>query len=321
MSSPTDAATPPSGVFARTRALGQRSPISAVVFGVVLFSTGPVMVAGASVSGPIFSFWRLWIGVVVLGIATLIYCRSRRTWPTLEGWKWAAICGLAFGFHQLTFMTALRLTSVVDVTLMNTIAPIVVGVLAVPMFGERPGVSFRAWSVVAIGGTAIVVLAGSSGPNGDPVGMLLAALNVVGYSFYFVWSKLARDKIETVPFLFGATLFAALSVSACVLWAGEPVGEISAHDLLLCFLVAVLPGFFGHFSVTWSLRWVPANIPPVIMLAIPVLSGVMAWVFVGQGVAPAQVLGGVITIIGVAGALRSSASLSAAESLVTAEET
>ena len=57
------------------------------------------------------------------------------------------------------------------------------------------------------------------------------------------------------------------------------------------------------------------------MLAIPVLSGFMAWVFVGQGVALAQVLGGVITIIGVAGALRSSASLSAAESLVTAEET
>ena len=83
----------------------------------------------------------------------------------------------------------------------------------------------------------------------------------------------------------------------------------------------MLPGFFGHFAVTWSLRWVPANIPPVIMLAIPVLSGFMAWVFVGQGVALAQVLGGVVTIIGVAGALRSSASLSAAESLVTAEET
>jgi drug/metabolite transporter (DMT)-like permease len=320
MTPPTDAAAPPSGVVARIRALGQRSPITAVVFGVVLFSTGPVMIAGATVSGPVFSFWRLWIGVVVLGIATLIYGRSRRGWPTLAGWKWAAICGLAFGFHQLTFMTALRLTSVVDVTLMNTIAPIVVGALAVPMFGERPGVGFRLWSVVAIGGTAIVVLAGSSGPNGDPIGMLLGALNVVGYSIYFVWSKLARDKIDTVPFLFGTTLFAALSVTVFVLFAGEPLTEISAHDLLLCVLVAALPGFLGHFAVTWSLRWVPANIPPVIMLAIPVLSGLMAWVFVGQGVHPAQVLGGAITIVGVAGALRSSASLVPAESLVTAEE-
>ena len=307
--------------FPRCAALVRRSPVTAVVFGVALFSTGPVMVAGANTSGPVFSFWRLWIGVVLLGTATVVYCRSRDRWPTLEGWRWAAICGLAFGFHQLTFMTALRLTSVVDVTLMNTIAPIMVGVLAVPLFGERPGLRFRLWSVVAIAGTAIVVLAGSSGPNGDPFGMLLAALNVVGYSFYFVWSKLARDKIDTVPFLFGTVLFAALSVSAFGVLAGEPLGSISAHDLLLCFLVALLPGFLGHFSVTWSLKWVPANVPPVIMLGIPVLSGIMAWAFLGQGVHPAQVLGGAITVAGVAGALRSSSSLVPAESLVTAEET
>ena len=303
------------------RALAARSPVGMVVFGVVLFSTGPVMVAGADVSGPVFSFWRLWIGVVVLGITTVAYCRSRGRWPTLTGWRWAAVCGLAFGFHQLTFMSALRLTSVVDVTLMNTIAPILVGILAVPMFGERPSVGFRAWSVVAMAGTVIVVLAGSAGPNGDPLGMGLAALNVVGYSFYFVWSKLARDEIDTVPFLFGAVVFAALSVSGYVAIAGDSVGSIEPKDLLLCAAVALLPGFFGHFAVTWSLRWVPANLPPVIMLGIPVLSGAMAWVLLGEQVYGAQILGGAITVAGVAGALRAASSLAPAQAMVTAEET
>jgi drug/metabolite transporter (DMT)-like permease len=303
------------------RGVAERNPVGMVVLGVVLFSTGPVMVAGAETSGPIFSFWRLWIGTLLLGVVTVVYCRSRAQWPTLAGWKWAAVCGLAFGFHQLAFMTSLRLTSVVDVTLMNTLAPIIVGILAVPMFGERPSVGFRLWSLVAIAGTAIVVLAGSSGPDGDPIGMALAALNVVAYSIYFVWSKLARDEIDTVPFLFGAVLFAALSVSGYAAAVGEPVGSIDAHDLALCVAVALLPGFFGHFAVTWSLRWVPANLPPVIMLGIPVLSGAMAWAFVGQGVHPTQIVGGVITVVGVAGALRASSSLEPAESLVTAEET
>lgn len=305
--------------FSGLRTAARRNPVGAVVFGVMLFSFGPVMVADATVSGPVFSFWRLWIGVVLLGLATIWYCRSRG-WPTLEGWRWAAASGLAFGFHQLTFMTALRLTSVVDVTLMNTIAPILVGALAIPLFGERPGARFRLWSVVAIAGTVIVVLAGSSGPEGDPFGMFLAALNVVGYSLYFVWSKQARDKIDTVPFLFGTIVFAALSVTAYVVLAGEPLGSITAHDLLLCFGVALLPGIVGHFSVTWSLRWVPANIPPVIMLGIPVLSGFMAWVFLGQAVHVAQVVGGLLTLAGVAGALRSAGALES-ESLLTAEET
>ena len=92
--------------------------------------------------------------------------------------------------------------------------------------------------------------------------MLLAALNVVGYSFYFVWSKLARDKIETVPFLFGATLFAARSVSVYGCWPANRWATSACTDLLLCFFVVVLPGFFGHFAVTWSLRWVPAKSRP-----------------------------------------------------------
>jgi drug/metabolite transporter (DMT)-like permease len=315
------AATVPSEHAGGLKGLAQRSPVGMVVLGVVLFSTGPVMVAGATVSGPVFSFWRLWIGVVVLGITTVVYCRSQRKWPTRTGWRWAAVCGLAFGFHQLTFMTALRLTSVVDVTLMNTIAPIIVGILAVPMFGERPNAGFRLWSAVAIVGTAIVVLAGSSGPDGDPLGMTLAALNVVGYSFYFLWSKQAREHIDTVPFLFGAVVFAALSVSAYVVVAGDDVGSINGHDLLLCAAVALLPGFFGHFAVTWSLRWVPANLPPVIMLAIPVLSGAMAWVILGEAVYATQIVGGVLTVAGVAGALRNSSSLAPGEALATAEET
>lgn len=313
-------AAAPSSRSRGLQALAQRSPVGMVVLGVVLFSTGPVMIAGASVSGPVFSFWRLWIGVAAVGVATVLYCRKQGAWPTRTGWKWAAISGLAFGFHQLAFMSSLRMTSVVDVTLMNTIAPIIVGILAVPMFGERPSAGFRLWSGVAIAGTAIVVLAGSSGPDGDPWGMTLAALNVVGYSFYFLWSKQGRDHIDTVPFLFGVAVFAALSVSVYVVLAGDPVGTISAHDMLLCAAVALLPGFFGHFAVTWSLRWVPANLPPVIMLAIPVLSGAMAWVLLGEQVHANQVLGGVLTVAGVAGALRTASSFSPAEALATAEE-
>ncbi len=73
--------------------------------------------------------------------------------------------------HQLMFCIALRTTSVIDVTLMNTLAPVAVAVLAVPMFGERPGVSFRAWSVLAIAGALVVAIAGSTGEHAQPMGI------------------------------------------------------------------------------------------------------------------------------------------------------
>lgn len=234
--------------------------------------------------------------------------------------KWAVMCGTAFGIHQLLFMTALKRTSVVDVTLMNTLAPIVVAVLAVPLFGERPNASFRLWSLAAIAGAAAVALIGSSGPEGDPLGMVLAAGNVVFFSFYFVWSKLGRDDIDTIPFLFGSVVTAAIVVSAFVGLTGAPVGGIDGADLMLAALVALVPGLVGHFCVTWPLRSVPANIPPVLMLLIPVLSGFLAWALLGEVVEPLTALAGALTLVGVAGAVLSGRDLVAAESLELAEE-
>jgi drug/metabolite transporter (DMT)-like permease len=303
-------------------ALGARHPLGVVWFGVVLFSTGPVLVADASISGVAFSFWRLWAGVAVMAVAALVYRRATGARTTSQGAAWAVACGVAFAAHQLMFMTALRATSVVDVTLMNTLAPIAVGIMAVRAFGERPGRRFRLWSLVAMAGAATIALVGSTGPEGDPAGMALAAGNVVFYSLFFVGSKLARPHIDTVPFLFGNMSAAAVAVSAFVVLSGEAVQPVSDADLARCAAVAVLPGAIGHFSVTWALRWVPANLPPVIMLSIPVLSGAMAWAVVGEAVSGVQALAGLGTLVGVFGAVRSPSAprLRADEALLAAEE-
>jgi drug/metabolite transporter (DMT)-like permease len=267
------------------------------------------MIAASSMSGPAFAFWRMWFGAVLIG--GLAFGHHRRENErggiliTRTGVLWTIRAGVAFAVHQLLFTVAIHITSVVDVTLMNTLAPLVVAVLAVPMFGERPGVSFRVWSIVAIAGAALVAVAGSSGEHGQPMGVLLAAGNVVFYALFFVWSKQTREHIDPMAFLAGTLFVAAIAITGYALVTGTDLGELSTRDLALVVAVAAFPGGLGHFSVTWSLKWVPANIPPVIMLAIPVLGGVLAWLLLHQSVSPVKIVGGVITLVGVAGAVRS----------------
>ncbi len=280
-------------------------PLLLIGLGVLLFSTGPVIVASSSTTGPVLSFWRLWIGAVFMGVLTLIQVRVLGRRPDRRGWSWAARCGVAFGIHQLFFMIAIKATSVVDVTLMQVLQPVFVGVLAVLLFGERPGLGFRLWSLVAIAGAAVVVLAGASGPEGNPVGVGLAILNVAFFAVYFVWSKQARDHIDTVPFLFGVVVAAGVVVTAFVIVTGQPVGSISRADLGRAAFIACVPGALGHFVTTWPLRRVSANVPPVMQLALPFLAGASAYVFLGQKVTALHLLGGVITIVGVLGSLLS----------------
>jgi drug/metabolite transporter (DMT)-like permease len=292
---------------ARLQALGERNGVALVTAGAVMFSTGPVLISAADASGPVLSFWRLWIGAAVLAVLFLAYGRVTSRWPTRTGWRWAVACGVVFAGHQLCLMVAIKRTSVVDVALMQVLSPVVNAVVAVRLFDEHPGVRFRLWSAVALAGAAGVVLGGSSGPQGEPVGMLLAAANVAFYALYFVWSKQSRDEIDVVPFLFGAILTAAFLVSTYVVVAGAPVGSATGADLLAAAGVAVGPGVIGHFVTTWPLRWVPANVPPLLQLCIPFLAGAMAWVFLGQEITAVHVVGGLVTVAGVAGAIRSPA--------------
>jgi drug/metabolite transporter (DMT)-like permease len=297
----------------RLREAARRQPLTLVALGVFLYSIGPVLVAASTVSGPVLSFYRLWIGVGAFGILTVVHVRVTGHRPDRHGWSWALRAGAAFGVHQLFFMSAIKATSVVDVTLMATLSPIIVGVLAVPMFGERTGPAFRLWSALAIVGAGVVVLAGSSGPDGDPLGMGLAAANVFFFALFFMYSKRGRDHIDVIPFLFGVMTVAALTVSAFVLVFGEPLGTIDGRSLLAAAGIALLPGLVGHFVMTWPLRWVPANIPPVMRLAQPAIAGALAWWLLGQEVGAIYVVGGLVTVVGVAGSILSPAGRRLAE--------
>lgn len=132
-----------------------------------------------------------------------------------------------------------------------------------------------------------------------------AAANVVMYAIFFVVSKRGRDHIDVIPFLFGAMTVAALTVSAFCLANGEAIGGTERRQLLIPLVMALVPGGIGHFVSTWPLRWVPANIPPLLQLAIPFLAGAMAWLLLDEGITLMHVLGGALTIVGVAGAIRS----------------
>ena len=296
--------TAPNSGTAGVRDFARRYPLALVSLGVLLYSTGPVLLQASSVSGPVFSFWRLWMGAAILGAATAVQAR-RTGWPEPRAWRFPAMAGVAFGTHQLLFFSAVKFTSVADVSLMNTLAPLVTAVGAAWLFSERPGARFLLWSTIAIAGAAVIVFGGASGPQGDPVGMTMAALNVLAFAVFFLLSKKSRDHLPVLPFLFGTMVVAALSVSLFVAAAGQAVGSVTTRDLVLAGIVAAFPGAVGHFVMTWPLRWVPANIPPVLKLAQPIFSALLALWWLAEPITWFHVVGGAIVLSGVGAALLS----------------
>ncbi|MEZ5343469.1 MAG: DMT family transporter [Acidimicrobiales bacterium] len=287
--------------------IASRFPFHLIALGVLFYGTGPVLARSASTTGVLLSFWRLWFGVAILAVSLGIHRLSGRTLGSRRGLALACAAGAMFSLNQVLFFTAIKRTSVVDTTLMSTLAPVIVAIAAVPLFGERPAPAFRLWSIIAMFGAAFVVLGSSAGPSGDLLGMLMAIGSTFCFVGFFMISKVSRDEMPVVAFLSGVMTTAAICVSLFVVAAGYSPGSVGSGDLWRASAMALVPGTLGHVVMTWPLNYVPANIPPLMRLAGPVVSGTLAWVFLGEGITWVHVIGGAVIIVGAAGAIRSKA--------------
>lgn len=288
-------------------AFASRFPFQLVSLGIVFYATGPVLARSSETTGVLLSFWRLWFGVAAFSLALLVHRLSGRSIGSWRGIRLAMLAGAIFSVNQVSFFTAVKRTSVVDVSLLGTLAPIMVAILAVPLFGERPGMRFRYWSLVGIAGAAYIVLGSSSGAEGDLVGMLLALLSTAAFACFFVISKLTRAEVPVVTFLTGVMATAAICVSGFVFAFGHDPSTVGGTDLFRALGMALVPGALGHIAMTWPLAYLPANVPPLFRLATPAVAGLFAWIFLGEGFTSVHLIGGAIIIAGLSGAILSQA--------------
>ena len=96
---------------------------------------------------------------------------------------------------------------------------------------------------------------------------------------------------------------AAIGLTAFMALTGWESGPVTTRDWLLIAYVALIPGGVGLALMTWAYRWLPANIPPLIQRAEPVLSSAQAHWLLSEPVTALHFVGGGIAIAGVIGAV------------------
>ena len=304
---------------------------------IVGYSIGPVLVQVSDASAPVFAFWRGWLTILVTatGAATLRRVASRRHRRTSAGlrtpagapgrspvastrtgvfpltvmWRawWApVVAGVLNGASTLAFIQAVKLTSVAGTALLLLMNPVLIALWAIPLFGERPGIRFRLWTLVALIGAAMVIMGGSSGPGGDPLGVALAVVSVVLLATQMVVTKVGRRTLDTVPMHMTTTVSGATFVTIFGLLAGHSFTDMTRTDVLCVLGVVALPATTSSLLMTWAVRWLPANVPPLIHLPIPFFAGALAWVVLDEVMTLNHLIGGAVTLVGVAAALLSS---------------
>ena len=269
--------------------------LALLAVGIAVLTWGWSNVASKTVSttGLVISFYRLWFAVPALWVVPVLSpaVRSRldRRWLNAS-----IVGGLLFGVHQLFFFTSLKLTSIANVSIIGSLQPALVLLVAGRMFGERVTRRALLWSAVALAGTAIVVVGSHGTPGWSPLGDVLATLNLFSFTFYFLASKRIRADVRPTEYVIGMTSVAALFMLAVCLVSGQDLASPQPSDWSILVGLALISGTLGHLLTNWAHAHTSAFVVSIMFLGTPVLASVGAAVFLGETLGPIQILGGTI---------------------------
>lgn len=269
--------------------------VLAVVGAVSMWGYTAVAIKMVSTSGPITAFYRLWFAIPLLWLLVLGVPRLRRA--LTREWFFASLLGgMVFAMHQICFFTAVKLTTIANATIIGALQPVLVLLVAAPLFGERTSGRSAFCSLVAIGGTGLVVWDSVGETAAGGRGDLLALLNLFVFTAYFLISKRVRRSIGATEYVIGMSTVAGIVMALACLAMGEEFGSPSASDLRILLLLALGPGTLGHLLTNWAHAHASALRISMVLLAVPVVATVSAAVFLGEPVTRVQVLGFAIVL-------------------------
>jgi drug/metabolite transporter (DMT)-like permease len=269
--------------------------LGASALAATLWAFGGIFAALTFASGMVSAFYRLWLGAALLTIVTYAV-GQRLSWRTLR-YTWLG--GIFLAGDMMMFYSAVRLTSIVDVTVIGAFQPALVLVAARKMFDERLGRWDVFWIVIAMAGVTVAVLGPSSAAHHRLLGDLLSIGTLVSFSAYWLVSKRAREQTEALEYTAGVTIMAAVVTGIVVVASGQALGRVRLTDWLWFLLLAIVPGS-GHFLMNWAHRFVDASVSSAISCLAPLVAAVLAIPILGQSLSVLQIVGELIGLAAIA---------------------
>ena len=216
--------------------------------------------------------------------------------PQREHWKLFGLSVLGISLNQALFLLGLRLTTPFAVTLLSATIPVATAVLAVVL---RQDV-LRGRTVLGL----MCALAGVltlTGLGTLDKGAILVATNSVAYSLYLVLSRKIVQRHGALPvvtwlFFWGALGFAPFGLGP--LLSAAPA--LTTRGIMYLAYIVAMPTIVAYSFNAWALARTTPTVVTVYIYLQPVVTALIAWVQLGQGVTGRTLLAGTFILGGVA---------------------
>jgi len=268
---------------------------------IVFWGFGPPISKLITAPAVVAVFYRFWISVPLLYL--LAAARGNRLrWSTA---RQAALPGVAFGINLVFVFLALGSTAVAVLSVVVTLQPGFILLVAGRYLGERPRLWHVGWTGVGIAATSLVVLGAGTDVDASAAGVVYAVASMVSFTAYFILTKQARSSdadLDPVEWMAGISLFAALAVTPWTILtsSGGDYRAVDGIDWLWMAFIVVVTGIAGHVLMAWTHRYIDASRSSLYLLSMNIVAIGAAWFIHDEPLTPIQLLGGLVVFGAVA---------------------
>ena len=233
---------------------------------------------------------------IAAGILLAVAFARAEPWP--RGRTLAALLALGalgYGAQSLAFFSALTLAPASLVALLLYLYPALVALLSAWLLRERLSRGKLAALAIALVGTALTIgPAGSASPLGVALGIAAAAI----YAVYIVTGSrvtahVPPQTMATIVIAAAGAVFVVAALARGPTWPGTAAGWLAAFGIAAFSTVGAIVLFFAGLERVGPTR------ASVLSTVEPVCTVVLAAIFLGESVAPWQLLGGALILAAV----------------------
>lgn len=287
-----------------------RRAYSLLALGIVCIGLSAILTKWAGVPGPVAAFYRVMIATVVLAPFA-----GRGLRQTLSGGlgvpALTLLAGVWFAGDLAVWNTSLHLTSAANATLLGNTSTLWVSLWSLLFLHERLRALFWAGMALALVGAAAIVGADLRSLGTLGFGDLLATGSSLFYAAYLLTTRQVRRQINTLQFMWLSSFGATIVLLIYCLAQGLPLGGFSIQTYGNLLALGLISHVVGWLSINYALGHLRASVTSVSLLGQPVITALIAVPLLGEALSGAQIIGGVLVLVGIGFANGSQASRSA----------
>ncbi|MDZ5663094.1 DMT family transporter [Nocardioides sp. S-58] len=219
--------------------------------------------------------------------------------PTRREWTLLAVGGIGwFGVYNLALNAGERHVDAGTAAMIIQIGPVIVALLAVPLFGERLHGWLLAGMVVGFAGVAVIARGSSTEAGASVLGVLLVLLAAAMYAVGVLTQKVLLRRLPSVQVVFVSFLMGAV---VCLPFSGDLPGIVADGGAELWWIVylGVLPTAVAFTTWAYALTHTDAGALSLTTFLVPGIATLIAWLTIDEVPPSLTFVGGALAIVGV----------------------